>query len=142
MILTRVIAFIVYVKILDFRFPAQSTKSALSLHTLKHVIRRQNAQFACLTQVGKSFFLISQAQIHQTAVVISLGGRESGVQKEFAAYTNDQSVFTKLDKDGIIKEGEKVKSGDILCAYLRPAKEDDSIISLFQDPSKKKKKYL
>lgn len=71
-----------------------------------------------------------------------LGGRGSGVQKEFAAYTNDQSVFTKLDKDGIIKEGEKVKSGDILCAYLRPAKEDDSIISLFQDPSKKKKKYL
>lgn len=71
-----------------------------------------------------------------------LGGRGSGVQKEFLAFTNDQSVFTKLDKDGVIKEGEKVKSGDILCAYLRPAKEDDSILSIFQDPSKKKKKYL
>lgn len=70
-----------------------------------------------------------------------IGGKGSNVKQQFATETNLQEVFANLDKDGIIKEGTKVKDGSILMAYMQPMKEDETVFSLFQNPSKKKQKY-
>ena len=51
-----------------------------------------------------------------------VGGKGSGIggpNGELARYTKRAEVFTKLDKDGIIKVGEQVKPGDILVSRLR-----------------------
>lgn len=50
----------------------------------------------------------------------SKGGKGSNLQQELISYTRNPEVRTKLDQDGIIKVGEKVKPGDILVATLKP----------------------
>lgn len=52
----------------------------------------------------------------------AIGGRGSNVQGQLKSYTVSPEVFSKLDKDGIVKEGEHVKAGSVLGAYLVPKK--------------------
>lgn len=59
----------------------------------------------------------------------AIGGRGSKVQEQLKPYTLDPAVFTTLDSDGIIKEGQHVKAGSILCAYLIPRKDAGAIKS-------------
>jgi DNA-directed RNA polymerase subunit beta' len=51
-----------------------------------------------------------------------LGGRGSSLQTELTTYTSNPEVKQRLDKDGIIKNGEYVKPGSTLVAALRPLK--------------------
>lgn len=52
----------------------------------------------------------------------AIGGRGSGAQAQLKSYTISPEVFSKLDKDAIIKEGQHVQAGSILGASLVPKK--------------------
>ncbi|MDF2841713.1 MAG: DNA-directed polymerase, beta subunit [Herbinix sp.] len=51
---------------------------------------------------------------------INKGGRGSSIMSELVGYTSVHEFKNRLDEDGIIKVGEKVKPGDILVATLKP----------------------
>jgi DNA-directed RNA polymerase subunit beta' len=57
---------------------------------------------------------------------ISRGGRGSNLKNDLISYTRNPDVKTRLDDDGIIKVGEKVKPGDVLVATLKPIIKDNS----------------
>lgn len=57
----------------------------------------------------------------------SKGGVGSNILNEAKRYTTD-AYLTRLDKDGIIKEGEYVKPGNIVAVTLKPLSTDDSSI--------------
>lgn len=59
----------------------------------------------------------------------AIGGRGSGVREKLKEFTVDPEVFTKLDKDGIIKEGERVKAGNIIVACIVPRKDSENVRS-------------
>lgn len=55
------------------------------------------------------------------------GGMGSNVLTEAKKYTTD-AYLTRLNKDGIIKEGEYVKPGNVVAVVLKPLSTDDSSI--------------
>lgn len=57
----------------------------------------------------------------------AMGGVGSNALAEAKKYTTD-AYLTRLDKDGIIKEGEYVKPGNIIAVMLKPISADDSSI--------------
>lgn len=72
-----------------------------------------------------------------------IGGRGSNSLEEFKKYTNNPTVFSTLDSDGIIKVGSKVRPGSIIAGYLIPEKQTESFdfASLFGGSSKGKYTY-
>lgn len=67
----------------------------------------------------------------------AIGGRNSNVQAQLKAYSTNAEIFSKLDKDGIIKVGERVKAGNILAASLVPKKTSTSRASVLTGNSLK-----
>lgn len=67
----------------------------------------------------------------------AIGGRGSGVQSQLKSYSTNPEIFSKLDKDGIIKVGEKVHAGSILAASLVPKKTSVSGASILTGSSLK-----
>jgi len=66
---------------------------------------------------------MSSEEMHQVEIEIYsdyLGGKGSNIRDELKKYTVNQEILTRLDKDGIIKEGSYVKPGNILVAFLAP----------------------
>lgn len=71
-------------------------------------------------------------EVHEETCAIkenAIGGRGSGVREKLKEFTVDPEVFTKLDKDGIIKEGERVKAGSIVVASVVPRKDSENVRS-------------
>lgn len=67
----------------------------------------------------------------------AIGGRGSNVQSQLKSYSTNAEIFSKLDKDGIIKEGERVHAGNILAASLVPKKTSVSGASILTGNSLK-----
>lgn len=67
----------------------------------------------------------------------AIGGRGSGVQSQLKSYSTNPEIFSKLDKDGLIKVGEKVHAGSILAASLVPKKTSVSGASILTGSSLK-----
>lgn len=74
--------------------------------------------------VSKSFAKrMATEEMEEQEILIpktSKGGRGSMLKDDLIAYTSNPEVKTKLDDDGIVKVGQKVKPGDILVATLKP----------------------
>ena len=67
----------------------------------------------------------------------AVGGRGSGVQSQLKSYSVRPEVFSKLDKDGIIKEGQRVSAGSVLAVSLVPKKTQTSGSSILTGSSLK-----
>lgn len=57
-----------------------------------------------------------------------VGGNGSSVYNQLSSYDN-MDVFSKLDQDGIIKDGEMVKPGDVILAALKPSDQGDTLLN-------------